>query len=164
MLLALPVAHTAARLTGEWLQARAQGGLKLSSRHIQIPPRRIHVPERFAETMNRLATWAHDHDYVIETRALWSLDRATDRQTLAWLLWVEGRPRSIFDRWRITLLGPERASPLLMIQCLGRPDAPESFMQIDLGVLREGSRLQERWAPLLNSLEQALTEPADTSG
>ena len=153
-LCALPLLYA-----GLWFELPAFGpGLRASSEvagEAQLPG--------FAdEAVDALVAAAHERGYeVVERRAVALRDRAR-LEPLARRVQVRLLPGSVFERWRLTEDGPERARPELHVDALCAADEPGTSLTWSAGLLRLGAAEQGAWRDevdeLLSEAEAALRQ------
>ena len=148
LLLSLPAATAVSGMT-----------VHFSTRLHQVPVRHYTLALDIDQTVRRLESWAGEQDYELRLAGSWAFETIPARQPAAQVLWFEGRPRGIFNRWRMTWHGPQRPRPILKIQCLSGGTPPETIVRIDAGVVPDGSTERATWRPVLDSLQESCQEP-----
>jgi|GEM_PF-2414055 len=100
--------------------------------------------------------WLASHGYRPTYRSEWKVDTVPAGKTAAYVRVQGAGKASMFDAIRMTWRGPLRTAPYLDMRWISSINPSESSVTIDAGVARKGFGEAESYAPILDSLEQAI--------
>ena len=100
---------------------------------------------------------------TVETRHVWSVGPSGATRPTFGAQLLSGQPRSPFDRWRITWIGPKRTFPHLVLTLAGPTSGDRTMVELDAGRTRMDGEDAARWRRLAKNL-LAQAGPGSESG
>ena len=126
-----------------------------------FPDREIRQPLRGDEIDFSLTRWAVANGYLPAEQRSWRVTKTDvshgDAKPVGTIHMLQLRPTAPFDGWRINRRGEAwRPLPLINVTCVSTDNRPDTFVSLEVGMIRQGSAAERSWPAVRASLEETI--------
>jgi tRNA A-37 threonylcarbamoyl transferase component Bud32 len=126
-----------------------------------FPDREVRQPLRGDQIDFSLTRWAVANGYLPAERRSWRVTKTDishgDPKPIGTIQMLQLRPTAPFDGWRINRRGEAwRPLPLINVTCVSTDNPRDTFVSLEVGMIRQGSAAERIWPAVLDSLEETI--------